>query len=156
MSVTFTTKLLLDDGMNATGISVPPEVVAQLGPKKRVPVKVTINGNFTYSSTIAPYGNVYMLPVSQERRAEAGIKPNETIEVTLEVDTEPRTVEVPADLAVALDAANARAAFDAKSFTNRKEYVRSVEDAKTQETRERRIAKVVTELTKPFDFKFVP
>jgi uncharacterized protein YdeI (YjbR/CyaY-like superfamily) len=88
-----------------------------------------------------------MLPVSAEHREAAGIKAGDEIEVTLELDTEPRTVEVPDDLAAALAAKpGARAAFDALSYTNRKEYVRQVETAKAQETRDRRIAGIVAKL----------
>lgn len=147
MAVTFTTTLLQEEGMNATGISVPAEVVVSLGKGKKPPVKVTINGGFTYRSTIAAYGDVYMLPLSQERRAAAGIQAGDEIEVTLELDLEPRTVDVPDDLAAALAAQpGAREAFDALSYSKRKEFVRQVEDAKTAETRTRRIASVVAKV----------
>jgi hypothetical protein len=87
--------------MNATGIPVPAEAVAALGKGKKPRVKVSLNG-FTYPSTVAAYGNVFMLPLSQERRAAAGVKAGDSVEVTLELDEEPRVVEVPADLAEAL------------------------------------------------------
>jgi hypothetical protein len=131
--------------VNATGINVPAEAIAALGGKKKPPVIVTVNG-FTYRSTVAAYGDVYMIPLSQERRAAAGVAAGDVVEVTLELDTEPRTVEVPHDLAEALDKAGARAAFDALSYSARKEHVRQVESAKAQETRERRIAKIVAAL----------
>jgi hypothetical protein len=141
----FRTTLLLE-GKTATGIKVPAEVVKSLGSHKKPPVRVTI-GSHTYRSTIAAYGDVFMLPVSAEHREAAGIKAGDEIEVTLELDTEPRTVEVPDDLAAALAAKpGARAAFDALSYTNRKEYVRQVETAKAQETRDRRIAGIVAKL----------
>ncbi len=146
MKTTFTTTILLDDKVNATGIRVPAEAIAALGGKKKPPVIVSING-FTYRSTVAAYGAVYMLPLSQERRAAAGVAPNDVVEVTLELDTEPRTVEVPDDLAAALAAKRgARAAFDALAYSTRKEHVRQVVEAKAQETRERRIAKIVAGL----------
>jgi uncharacterized protein YdeI (YjbR/CyaY-like superfamily) len=146
MAVTFTTTLLKAEGMNATGISVPAEVIAALGPKKRPPVKVTLNG-YTYRSTVAAYGDVFMLGVSAEHRAAAGVKAGDQVEVTLELDVEPRTVEVPDDLAAALaEKPGARAAFDALSYTMRKEYVRQVESAKAQETRTRRIAGIIAKL----------
>ncbi|MBZ0292339.1 MAG: YdeI/OmpD-associated family protein [Anaerolineae bacterium] len=141
--MTFTTTLLQEEGMNATGIAVPPEIVAELSSKKRTPVKVTING-FTYRTTIATSGDVFMLPVSAERRDAAGIKAGDEVAVTLELDTEPRTVEVPDDLAAALaEKPGARETFDALAYSKRKEFVRQVEDAKTQETRQRRIDKIV-------------
>jgi hypothetical protein len=146
VKTTFTTTLLKDDKVNATGISVPAEAIAALGGKKKPPVIVTVNG-FTYRSTVAAYGDVYMLPLSQERRAAAGVEAGDVVEVTLELDTEPRTVEVPVDLAAALaEKSGARAAFDQLSYSARKEHVRQVEEAKAQETRERRIAKIVASL----------
>jgi hypothetical protein len=145
MKTTFTTQIQLDDKVNATGISVPAEAIAVLGGKKKPPVIVTING-FTYRSTVAAYGDLYLIPLSQERRAAAGVAAGDVVEVTLELDTEPRTVEVPDDLAAALDEAGARAAFDALSYSARKEHVRQVESAKAQETRERRITKIVAAL----------
>lgn len=145
---TFRTTLLLE-GKTATGIKVPAELVASLGSHKRPPVRVTI-GNYTYRSTVAAYGDVFMLPVSAENREAAGIKAGDEIEVTIELDTEPRTVEVPNDLAAALaEKPGTREAFDALSYTMRKEYVRQVETAKAQATRERRIAGIVAKLANP-------
>lgn len=147
MQTTFTTTITLDDQVNATGIPVPAAAIAALGGRKRPPVIVTMNG-FTYRSTVAAYGDVYMLPLSQERRAAAGVAPGDVVEVTLELDTAPRTVELPDDLAAALAAQPvARAAFDALSYTARKEHVRQVTEAKAQETRERRITKIVAGLS---------
>ena len=146
MKTIFTTTLLKDDKVNATGISVPAEAIAALGGKKKPPVIVTING-FAYRSTVAAYGDAYMIPLSQERRVAAGVEAGDTIEVTLELDTEPRTVEIPDDLAAALAAKpGARAAFDKLAYSARKEHVRQVVEAKAQETRERRIAKIVAGL----------
>ena len=144
MAITFTTTLIQADGKNATGISVPPEVVAQLGKNKRPPVTVSFNG-YTYRTTIAAYGDVFMLPVSQEHREAAGVKAGDQLEVTLALDTEPRTVEVPADLAAALG--DLMGKFEALAYSARKEYVRQVESAKAQETRERRIAAIVEKLS---------
>lgn len=146
MASTFTTTVYQEPGMNATGLRVPPEVVEALGKGKRPPVLVTI-GKHTYRSTIAPMDGVYMLPLSAENRNAAGVKAGDLIEITLALDTEPRTVEVPEDLAAALAEAGVRAAFDASAPSKRKEFVRQVESAKTQETRERRIAKIVSQLS---------
>jgi len=135
------------EGKTATGIEVPPEVVEALGGGKRPPVRVTI-GSYSYRSTVAPYGGVFMLPLAAEHREAAGVTAGDEIEVELTLDTEPREVTVPSDLAAALDAVpGARRAFDALSYTNRKEIVRAVEEAKAAETRTRRIQKSVTELT---------
>lgn len=148
MKATFITTVLKDENVNATGLPVPAEAVAALGAKKRPPVKVTLYG-YTYRSTVAAYGEVYMLPLSAEHREAAGVKAGDQVEVTIELDLEPRTVEVPTDLAEALSQVpGAREAFDALSYTMRKEYVRQVESAKALETRQRRIAVIVAKLTK--------
>ena len=128
--------------MNATGIEIPPEIVDGLNAGKRPKVTVTVNG-FTYRSTVAVMGGSYMVGVTQEQRAKSGLKAGDAIEVTLELDTAAREVEVPADLIAALEAAGAREAFERLSYSHRKEHVRAVEEAKAPETRRRRIEKVV-------------
>ena len=143
--VTFTATLQLH-GKTATGMDVPSEVVDKLGAGKRPPVKVTIGG-YSYLNTIAVMGGRYMLGVSAEHRAGAGVKAGDTIEVTLELDSQPRTVDVPEDLAAALEAAGVTEKFDGLAFTYRKEHARAVEEAKKPETRARRIQKIVDSLT---------
>ena len=146
MKTTFTTIVEKDENSTATGLRVPPEAVAALGPGKRHKVKVTLGG-YTYRSTVAVYGGTYMLPLSAEHRTAAGVQAGERVEVTLELDTEERTVEVPADLAAALvEKPGAAEAFEKLSFTLRKEAVRQVETAKALETRQRRIAGIVDKL----------
>ena len=145
MSQTFTATILQEEGKNATGISVPANVIDALGSGKRPKVKVSLN-NFTYRSTVAAYGDVFMLPLSQERREAAGVQAGDTVEVTLELDTAPRTVEVPDSLAIVLAENNLRPVFDGLAPSMRKEYVRQVESAKAEETRQRRIAKIVAAL----------
>ena len=146
MKMSYTTTITKQEGLNATGIPVPAEVIAALGVGKRPPVVVHIGGH-RYRSTVAAYGDVYMLPLSQEHRAAAGVEAGETVEITLELDTQPRMVDVPDDLAAALvERPGLRAAFDALSYTARKEHVRQVITAKAAETRQRRIAKIVAGL----------
>jgi hypothetical protein len=146
MRATYTTTITQEEGLNATGIPVPAEVVAAFGQGKRPKVVVHIGGH-SYRSTVAAYGDVYMLPLSQERRAAAGVEAGQTVEITLELDTQPRTVDVPDDLAAALaEQPGLRAAFDALSYSARKEHVRQVETAKAAETRQRRIDKIVAGL----------
>ncbi|GAA2342679.1 YdeI/OmpD-associated family protein [Dactylosporangium salmoneum] len=141
----FTAELVLG-GKTATGIRVPAAVVDALGKGKKPAVTVTINGH-TYRSTVAVMGGEYMLPVSAEVRAAAGIAAGDEVEADVELDTAPRVVEVPADLAAALDAApGARAAFSSLSYSNQRQHVLSVEGAKTPATRERRVAKAVAAL----------
>lgn len=146
MKATFTTTVQQAEGLNATGLRVPAESVEAMGKGKRPPVKVSLKG-YTYRSTVAAYGDVFMLPLSQEHRAAAGVKAGDLVEVTIELDTEPRTVEIPDDLAEALSAAGATDAFNAAAPSRQKEFVRQVVTAKAQETRERRIAKIVASLS---------
>lgn len=133
-------------GKTATGIVVPPEVVDGLGSGKKPAVTVTIKG-FSYPSTIASMGGRFLLPVSAEVRAGAGVAAGDVVDVDVALDTSTREVAVPADLAAALKKAPAaKKAFEALSNSNKKRHVLSVEGAKTAETRERRVAKVLAEL----------
>jgi hypothetical protein len=134
---------ILQAGKTATGIRVPDEIVEGLGAGKRPPVRVTING-FTYRSTVAVMGGDYMVGVSAENRAGAGVAGGEEVEVEIELDTQPREITVPADFAAALDAEPAaRRTFEALSNSNKGWHVSAIEGAKTDETRQRRIAKSV-------------
>jgi uncharacterized protein YdeI (YjbR/CyaY-like superfamily) len=107
---------------------------------------VTINGH-TYRSTVAVMGGRFMVGVSAENRAAAGVAGGETIDVEIRLDDAPREVEVPADLAAAMRRTKgAKAAFDALSYSNRRRHALAVEGAKAAETRARRIEKVIAEL----------
>lgn len=130
---------------NNTGIPVPPDVVEGLGGGKRAAVVVTVNG-YTYRSTLAVMGGRHLIPFSSDKRSASGIGGGDAITVDLELDTAPRTVDVPEDLAAALSAAGARAAFDALSTSARKAHVTSVETAKAAETRTRRIEAIASAL----------
>jgi hypothetical protein len=134
---------ILQSGKTAAGIRVPPEIVEALGAGKVPKVRVTIRG-FTYRSSIAVMGGEYMIGVSAENRAGAGVAGGEEVDVDLELDTAPREVTVPADFAAALDAEpNARRTFHGLSFTNKSWHVLQIDGARTDETRQRRIAKSV-------------
>jgi bifunctional DNA-binding transcriptional regulator/antitoxin component of YhaV-PrlF toxin-antitoxin module len=138
----FTTTVLLG-GKTATGLVVPPEIVEALGSGKKPAVVVTVGGT-TYRSTVAPRGGQFLIPLSAERREAAGVAAGDTVDVDLELDTEPRVVEVPPDLAAALDAAPAaRRRFDAMSYSHQLQHVLAVTDAKTEATRESRVAAVL-------------
>ncbi|HUR03958.1 MAG TPA: YdeI/OmpD-associated family protein [Nonomuraea sp.] len=133
-------------GKTATGIEVPAEVVEGLGGSKRPAVNVTING-YGYRSTVASMGGRYMLPISAEHRQGAGVAAGDEVEVALELDTAPREVTVPADLAAALDGApEAKRFFDGLSYSRKLRYVLQVEGAKKAETRQRRVADTITRL----------
>ncbi len=132
-------------GKTATGLEVPAEVVEALGPKKRVPVVVTINGH-SYRSTIAPYGGSYFLPLSAQNRTGAGVAAGDEVEVDVVADEQPREIAVPDDLASALDGAGKRAAFDTLSYSRKRGVVEPIEAAKASDTRQRRIDKAVAQL----------
>jgi hypothetical protein len=143
--VTFRATLELA-GKTATGFVVPPEAVEMLGQGKRPPVRVTINSH-TYRNTVAVMGGRFMLGVSAENRAGAGVTAGDEVEVALELDAAPREITMPADFAAALDQdLAARAFFDGLSYSQRHWHVLSVEGAKTADTRQRRIDKSVTML----------
>jgi len=137
---------ILQTGTTTAGIEVPEEVVEALGASKRPPVRVTLNG-YTYRSTVAVMGGAYMIGVSNEHRTASGLKGGDVVDVDLELDTAPREVSVPADLDAALDAEPAaRSTFDRLSYSNKSWHVLQVEGAKTDETRQRRIAKSIAAL----------
>ena len=134
------------NGKSATGIPVPEDVVSGLGGGKRPKVRVTVSG-YTYRSSVGSVGGKFMLPVSAQIREGAGIAAGDGVEVDVELDTEPREVSVPADLAAALDRAPAaRQAFGRMPYSHRLRYVTTIEDAKTPETRQRRIDKTIIAL----------
>jgi hypothetical protein len=134
-------------GKAATGIELPGDVVSALGGGKRPKVKVTING-YTYPSTVGIMGGAFLIPVSAEVRAKAGVAAGDEVDIDLVPDDEPRVVEVPSDLAAALDQApGARQAYGQLSYSAQRRHVLSVEQAKTAPTRQRRIEAVIAELT---------
>jgi len=137
---------ILQTGKNTTGIPVPEEVVAALGAGKRPPVQVTLNG-YTYRSSIAPMDGKYMISLSSENRAAAGASGGDTVEVDIEVDTQPREVTLPPELKAALDQnPGAKSFFDGLSYSSKQRYVLPIEQAKTPETRQRRLEKALTDL----------
>lgn len=139
------TTTIVQDG-NTTGIEVPPEVIDALGAGKRPPVTVTLNG-YSYRSTVAVMGGRFMISLSAANRAAAGVNGGEQHDISLELDTAPRTVELPAEFEAALAAEPAaRATFDRLSPSNQGWHVLQVTGAKTDETRQRRIAKQVAAL----------
>ena len=131
-------------GKTATGMQVPADVVEGLNAGKRAPVVVTIGG-YSYRTTVAPYGGAYYVPLAAEHREAAGVAAEQEVDVSIELDTAPREVAMPDDLAAAMDD-EAQAAYDRLSFTHRKEWVRWVEEAKKPETRTTRIEKTVSGL----------
>jgi Bacteriocin-protection, YdeI or OmpD-Associated/Domain of unknown function (DUF1905) len=137
---------ILSAGKTAAGIEIPIEVVDALGTSRKPPVKVTING-FTYRSTVATVDGRFMVGVSNDVRKAAGVAAGETVDVELELDTEPRQVTIPPDLGAALDAdEGAKQFFDGLSYSNKRRIVEPIADAKTPETRQRRIESSIARL----------
>ena len=138
--------LIQGTGKTAAGMEIPADVVEALGAGRKPPVRVTINGH-TYRSTVASMGGSFWIGVSNDNRAKAGVAAGQEVDVDLELDTEPREVTVPPDLRAALDGDPAAARFfDGLSYSNRLRHVLSIEDARTPETRQRRIDKAVASL----------
>jgi Bacteriocin-protection, YdeI or OmpD-Associated/Domain of unknown function (DUF1905) len=139
----FTAELRPAGDSGGAGFDVPHEVAAALSDAKRPPVVVTI-GVQAFRTRLAVYGGQPMVGVSKANRAAAGIEVGDRFDVAIAVDEEPRTVEVPGDLAEALAAdPEAAGAFDRLSFTHRREYVNWITEARKPETRARRVAGTV-------------
>jgi hypothetical protein len=145
MSVRFRATILTT-GKTAMGFEVPASAVEALSAGKRPPVTVTING-YTYRNSIAVMGGVYMIGVSSEHRGPAGVTGGEEVDVELELDTAPREVSLPPELAAALDAdPAAKATFEKLSYSNRSWHVLQVTGTNNPETRARRIEKSIAAL----------
>jgi hypothetical protein len=143
--VTFRATLELA-GRTATGIRVPDSAIRTLAAGRQPLVRVTI-GEHSYPSRVAVRGGEFRLPVSAANRAAAGVEAGDELEVSLELDTEPGTAAVPTDLADALEAApEALHFFESLSYSRQRWFVLNVEDAKTADTRRRRIERAVARL----------
>ena len=134
-------------GGGGTLLPVPESVAIEMGLRGMPKVNAVIAGQ-PYRGSLMPMGDgTFCLGVLKSIQEAAGVKQGDTVTVELELDTAPRTVEMPSDLkkAIAGDR-KAQAAWDSLSFTNKKEMARSVEEAKKPETRERRLAAAVKAL----------
>jgi len=137
------TTTLLQAGKTATGIHIPSEIVERMGAGKKPPVRITING-YTYRNTVAVMGGKYMVGVSAEHRSGAHVAGGDKIEVTIELDTEPRVVEVPQDLQKVLTKnPAAKKYFDTLSYSKKQGIVIPIKEAKAEDTRQRRIEKAI-------------
>jgi Bacteriocin-protection, YdeI or OmpD-Associated/Domain of unknown function (DUF1905) len=146
MSERFRAELRSAGDSGGAGFDVPLAVAAALSDAKRPPVTVTVNGH-EFRTRLAVYGGQPMVGVSKANRAEAGIDIGDSFEVLIEVDTAPREIAVPPDLAEALAGEPAAAAtFDRLSFSHRREYVQWITEAKRPETRARRVADALERL----------
>jgi hypothetical protein len=142
----FKTTLKQAEGSTATGIVIPDDVLAALGAGKKPPVKMVVNG-YAYRSTVATINGDYMVGFSADHRAASGLKGGDPIEVSIELDTEPRTVELPADFGAALNAdPQAKATYERLSNSLKGYHVAQVTGTKNPETRQRRIEKSIATL----------
>jgi hypothetical protein len=142
--VTFQT-ILLQTGKNTTGIEVPAQIIEVLGGGKRPLVKVKVD-DYSYRSAVAVMEGKYMISMSAAHREAGGFQGGDPVDVTLELDTEPRTVEIPEDLKNAMVEGKVMEAYEKSAPSMKKEYVRWVQEAKAPETRARRIDKTVEKL----------
>lgn len=137
---------ILQSGKTAAGIEVPAAVVAALSSSKRPPVRATING-FTYRTSVASMGGKFMVGVPPEFREGAGVSAGDTVDIDLEVDTEPRQVSIPPDFSAALNRdSKAKQFFETLNYSNKRRLVMAIETIKSPETRLRRIEKTVEQL----------
>lgn len=133
-------------GKTATGVIVPEEIVTALGGGSRPPVRVTL-ARYSYQTTVARMRGEFMFPVSAAVREQAGLAAGNEVDVDIELDTAPRQLAVPKELAESLEQhPDAKQAFEKLSYTNKKRHVLSIEGAKTPETRQRRLAGTIDEL----------
>jgi hypothetical protein len=144
----FRYKLEAEDDRGSMAPVRPPFDVKEVFGKLRVPVCGTINGH-PYRTTIAHMGGESFIGISKALRDAAGLHIGDTVEVTIQLDTAERTVEVPDDLAVLLKGnPKAKERFDSSSYTHRKEFVQWIESAKRPETRESRLKRTIEMLLK--------
>jgi len=144
----FTVKLIGQEGSQVAGLKPPFDVVEVFGRKGRVPVKGTING-FPFRSSLMNMGDGHMMAVNAGMRAGGKCQAGDTVKVVLELDEEARKIEVPAYLKKVINSdAQTKERWAKLSFTHQKEYVREIEGAKKEETRERRIAAMMDALRK--------
>jgi hypothetical protein len=143
---TFRTALWASGGNNV-GIVVPEHVVVSFGRGKRVPVVVTIDGDFSYRNTITSMGGQYLISFNAATRAATGRGAGDEVEVRLDVDDAPRTVDAPPALAEAFRSHPAAAErWAALSYSKQKAHALAIEGAKTDETRARRVLKTLDSL----------
>lgn len=130
---------------NHAAIDIPEEQLKKIGGNKRAPLKITVNG-YTYQSTATVMDGKCLVVFPKKERENAGVKSGDRLMVQLELDSGYRQVEVPKELAAALKKSGLRKKFDELTYSKRKEYSRQVSDAKAQDTKMRRIEKIINEV----------
>lgn len=142
MAISFRTRLK-GEGYTAAGIAVPEDLMAQLGPAKRYPVVVTINGAHTYRNSVSWYKGAFMISVSSENQKLAGVTGGDEVDVTVEIDDAPRVLELPDDFALALKDAGVLEKFQALSYSKQNSFVAPWSAAKSDATRDKNLAKAI-------------
>ncbi len=143
MSVTYETDVLGEG--NHASLLIPKWVLEKLQTNKRAPLKVTINGHTYQSTAVGVAGECRVVFHSAERLA-ANAKAGDIVEVTLELDSGYRAVDMHPELEAELIQADLAEVFSSLSYSKRKEFARQVNDAKADDTRLRRIEKVLESL----------
>jgi hypothetical protein len=137
---TFKGRIVQEEGMCYIALPFDPKAVFG---KMRAPVKVTLNG-YTYRSTVASMGGPPFIPLRRSHREAARVDGGETLPITVELDTEERVVKPPADFVKALKASpSAWDRWRELSYTHQREHAEAIEEAKSAETRARRIGRAV-------------
>jgi hypothetical protein len=144
MAVTFHTKLEESDG--PIGLVVPEDAMAQLGPGKRYPVVVTLAG-YSYRNTVGWYKGAFRIAFSSENRAASGLGPGDEVDVTLELDDAPRVLELPEQFVGGLSDAGVLERFTALSYSKQRTFVDPWVAAKSQETRDKNLAKAIAAIS---------
>ena len=140
-------RTVLAQSGNNVGIVVPAEIVESFGVGKRVPVVVTIDGGYSYRSTISSMGGRFLISFNAETRAATGRGGGDEVEVTLDLDAASRAVDPPAELAAAFAAEPAlAAAWERLAPSHQKEHARAIAEAKGEDTRARRVEKALEKL----------
>jgi hypothetical protein len=142
----FSAGLEREPDSQATFVVIPFDVQQVFGSRARVAVRGSINGH-PFRGSLSPYGGKHYLGVSKALRESAGVRAGDVVDLELRRDDEPRTINVPADLKVALEVNEAaRLAWERLSYSHQREYVEAIEQAKKPETRARRVEKTVAAL----------
>ena len=140
MAVSYTTEVLGEG--NHASLLIPEWVLTELNANKRAPLKVTINGH-TYQSTAVGVAGECRVVFPQKERIAAGASSGETVTVHLELDAGYREVDMPEEFLEALSLAHLEDAFSELSYSKRKEFARSVREAKAVDTKSRRVQNVI-------------
>ena len=143
MKTSYTTTIIGDG--NHASIGIPEDQLKTIGGNKRAPLKITINDH-TYQSTATGVNGKCMVVFPMRDREAAGVSAGDSINVTIELDSGYRNVDVPEQLVAALEADGLSKTFRDLTYSKRKEYARVIREANTAEALHRRLAKIISEL----------